>query len=263
MGSLTVHDITHVDALWWTASEIIGPDYEVNPAEAFVLGGAFLLHDAGHCIAAYPGGIAEIMALPEWQVFCSTLEVDAETLERGSEDYQSVLFEVLRALHPKRAKALARAQWYSPEENKPLYLLEHDDLRNDFADVIGIIAESHWHHPHQLEVLSDRIVQPIVFLSPAPWKVDVLKLALILRAADAAHIDGRRAPRFLQAMKKPVGISLHHWKFQARFNHPSRDIDPARKELCLSSSPFTVEDARSVVAGVRCGETIGFRAGIL
>ena len=57
MPSLTVHDITHIDALWWTASEIAGPDYPLNPAEAFVLGGAFLLHDAAHCMAAYPGGI--------------------------------------------------------------------------------------------------------------------------------------------------------------------------------------------------------------
>ncbi|WEK29129.1 MAG: ATP-binding protein [Candidatus Pseudomonas phytovorans] len=242
MGNLTIHDITHVDALWWTASEIIGPEYHVNPAEAFVLGGAFLLHDAGHCVAAYPGGIEEIMALPEWQVFCNTLQVNAETLKRGSEAYQNVLFEVLRALHPKQAKTLARAEWFSPEDNKPLHLLDNSDLRNDFADVIGMIAESHWHHPHQLEVLSDRIVQPIIYLSPAPWKVDVFKLALILRVADAAHIDGRRAPRFLLAMKKPVGISLHHWKFQARFNLPSRDLDPTRKELCLSSSPFTAKD---------------------
>ena len=239
MGSLTVHDITHVDALWWTASEIIGPEYKVNPAEAFVLGGAFLLHDAGHCIAAYPGGIAEITKLPEWQVFCKALQVDPETLRPGTEDYQNVLFEVLRALHPKQARALARASWLCPEQDKPLYLLDHDDLRNDFADVIGIIAESHWHHPHQLEVLSDRIVQPIVYLNPAPWTVDVFKLALILRVADAAHIDANRAPRFLQAMKKPVGPSLHHWRFQARFNRPTRDIDPSRKELCLSSSPFS------------------------
>src|SRR5437868_13213554 len=60
MPSLTVHDITHLDALWWTASEIAGEGYPLNPAEAFVLGGAILLHDAAHCIAAYPGGIDEI-----------------------------------------------------------------------------------------------------------------------------------------------------------------------------------------------------------
>src|SRR5471030_772701 len=53
MPSLTVHDISHIDALWWIASEIAGEGYVLNPAEAFVLGGAFLLHDSAHCIAAY------------------------------------------------------------------------------------------------------------------------------------------------------------------------------------------------------------------
>lgn len=44
--SLTVHDITHVDSLWKVASVIAGPDFPLNPLEGFVLGIAFLLHDA-------------------------------------------------------------------------------------------------------------------------------------------------------------------------------------------------------------------------
>jgi hypothetical protein len=35
---LTVHDITHLDALWETASTIAGGPYPINPAEAYVLG---------------------------------------------------------------------------------------------------------------------------------------------------------------------------------------------------------------------------------
>lgn len=46
LPDVTVHDITHVDALWRVAGEIAGGDYPLNPAEAFVLGGGFLLHDA-------------------------------------------------------------------------------------------------------------------------------------------------------------------------------------------------------------------------
>jgi hypothetical protein len=42
LPSLTLHDITHVDSLWRIASEIAGPNYPLNPAEALVLGGAFL-----------------------------------------------------------------------------------------------------------------------------------------------------------------------------------------------------------------------------
>ncbi|MBA2593659.1 MAG: hypothetical protein M3495_02490 [Pseudomonadota bacterium] len=53
MPGLTVHDITHLDALWRVADQIAGPDYPINPAEAFVLGGAFLLHDAAHVMAGH------------------------------------------------------------------------------------------------------------------------------------------------------------------------------------------------------------------
>ncbi len=34
----TVHDITHLDALWEMADLIAGPTYSLNPVEAFVLG---------------------------------------------------------------------------------------------------------------------------------------------------------------------------------------------------------------------------------
>lgn len=57
LPGLTVHDITHIDALWRVAEEIIGEDYPINPAEAFVLGGAFLLHDAAHVVAAFENGV--------------------------------------------------------------------------------------------------------------------------------------------------------------------------------------------------------------
>ena len=44
----TVHDITHIDALWFLADLIGGERYELTPTEAFVLGGAFLVHDLGN-----------------------------------------------------------------------------------------------------------------------------------------------------------------------------------------------------------------------
>ncbi|MCG8292026.1 HD domain-containing protein [Pseudomonas entomophila] len=238
MKGLTVHDITHIDALWWVAAEITGPDYPLNPAEAFVLGGAFLLHDAAHCVAAFPGGIEEVMALPEWNTFCNLHKVNPESLTRESEPFKQVLFDVLRAQHPKQARKLAFASWCVPGESTPMFLLQHDELRSAYGDTIGQLAESHWHHPHQLELLGRQTVQPIALLHPAPWQVDVLKLALILRTADAAHIDAQRAPRFLQALRKPMGASLQHWKFQSRLNRPTRDPDPQRKELRLSASPF-------------------------
>ncbi|ATU91912.1 hypothetical protein B5P45_02120 [Phyllobacterium zundukense] len=51
----TVHDITHLDALWDIADQITGENYSINPLEGFVLGGALLFHDAGMTMASYPG----------------------------------------------------------------------------------------------------------------------------------------------------------------------------------------------------------------
>jgi hypothetical protein len=53
---LTIHDITHVHQLWSVASEICGPDYPLNPLEGFVLGAAFLIHDAGSYGRCLSGG---------------------------------------------------------------------------------------------------------------------------------------------------------------------------------------------------------------
>src|SRR2546421_394414 len=60
----TVHDISHSDTLWDMASLIAGPEIIPNPVEAFVLGGAFLIHDIGMGLAAYPEGIDALRSIP-------------------------------------------------------------------------------------------------------------------------------------------------------------------------------------------------------
>jgi hypothetical protein len=67
LPQLTVHDLTHADTLWDVASEICGPKYKLNPLEAFVLGAAFLLHDAGMALAAYPDGLSDLKSSPEYR----------------------------------------------------------------------------------------------------------------------------------------------------------------------------------------------------
>ncbi len=62
----TMHDISHSDALWDMASLIAGPEIVLNPVEAFVLGGAFLIHDIGMGLAAYPEGIDALRNMPSW-----------------------------------------------------------------------------------------------------------------------------------------------------------------------------------------------------
>jgi hypothetical protein len=66
MRDLTVRDITHLDALWETVDTIVGDAVTITPIEAFVLGGAFLIHDLGLALAALPEGLATLKALPAW-----------------------------------------------------------------------------------------------------------------------------------------------------------------------------------------------------
>lgn len=240
LPALTVHDITHVDALWHVASEIAGPNYPLNPAEAFVLGGAFLLHDAAHCRAAFAGGLEEIRSLPEWGDAAAQRGFDPAGLVAGTEEFQSVLFDVLRVLHPKRARSLPEASWQAPGDATTLKLLPHDELRQAYGSVIGEMAESHWWPIHDLEPLARRSLPPPVSLRGTGWDVDILKIALLLRTADAAHIDAERAPRFLFALLKPVGISRDHWAFQSKL-HPGR-CDERTNELRIAGGPFGIQE---------------------
>ena len=242
LPALTLHDITHIDALWRVASEIAGPDFPLNPAEAFVLGGAFLLHDAAHCRAAFPGGIAELRQTIEWRDAAAQRKLSEAQLMEGGLDFQTVLFDTLRVLHPKQARKMPFARWGDGTGNL-LHLFPHDELREAYGHIIGEIAESHWYNPHELEVFATRILAAPVYIAPATWTVNSLKIAVLLRVADAAHIDAMRAPRLLLAMNRPSGISQEHWRFQARLHQPN--CDKARAELAFSGSPFpsTEQDA--------------------
>jgi len=237
LPNLTLHDITHVDALWEVASEIAGPDYPLNPAEALVLGGAFLLHDAAHCRAAYPGGLDELKKLDEWRDAAARRGLAPEGLLPGSDEFQGVLFDTLRALHPKQAKELVFAKW-KDSDGTEASLFPDDELRNAYGDLIGQIAESHWFHPHQLESFGKTVRAAPTCLAPANWTIDPLKLAILLRVADACHLDARRAPRFLMLLNRPEGVSAIHWQFQSKLHQIH--CDKEREELRITGSPFKI-----------------------
>lgn len=69
MPEYTVHGITHCDGLWKIADIIAGNEIKLNPVEAFVLGGAFLIHDLGMGMAAYDSK-GEIEDMKEYQAAC-------------------------------------------------------------------------------------------------------------------------------------------------------------------------------------------------
>ena len=57
--------------------------------------------------------------------------LDPDTLAPGREDYQAVLFDTLRVLHPKRAKTLAFAKWKDKDGDE--YLFPDSELRSAYG----------------------------------------------------------------------------------------------------------------------------------
>lgn len=225
---LTVHDITHLDALWEVADQIAGDEFFLTPAEAFVLGGAILLHDSGMTIAAFPGGIAEIVDDVTWKdtahYVLRNRGISSPTKTQienpPAEHKQEILFSVLRALHAKRAEQLPFVPWSIPGAgSNSLYLLEDTDLRNAYGRSIGRIAHSH--HWSIDKVASLNHTAGVAPQLPPAWTLDEVKVACLLRCADAAHIDHRRAPLMLYALTQPRGISSAHWAFQTKINKPT------------------------------------------
>jgi len=64
----------------------------------------------------------------------------------------------------------------------------------------------------------------------------------LLRLADASHIDGSRAPGFLQALRKPDGLSDLHWTFQSHLNQPLKHDG---RLTYTSGHAFTLDEAEA------------------
>lgn len=220
LPDLTDHGADHFNGLWHLASKIAGEGYELNPAEVFVFGGAILLHDAGNCLAAYPGGLEAIRKGDAWRDVVAQWGLKDEALMKGLPDYPLVLLEVLRQLHPQQAKNLAKASWIHPGFGSAKYLLENEELRNYYGPLMGEIAASHGEATHEIEQFANRKITTHACLLPADWPVDALNLAALLRVADAAHLDATRAPGFLYALTQPVCLDPAGGRFRSSLAFP-------------------------------------------
>ncbi|SDA53829.1 MULTISPECIES: ATP-binding protein [unclassified Janthinobacterium] len=242
---LTIHDITHLDALWETASLIAGPQYPLNPMEAFVLGGAILLHDAAHCSEAYEGGIVSIRNTVVWKDAYAA-EISKEN--RASQDVieQFCDFYTMRSLHARQAELLGEREWPGQNGMPSFYLIEDPELRRRYGSLIGQIAASHnWSIEDVKRILPSQFNPPGTW--PIGWAVDPVKIACLLRCADAAHIDDRRAPDFLFSLSKQSGVSLNHWKAQNWLGRASVDTSDSTESSLLITSmrPFHSQDAKA------------------
>lgn len=230
LSGYTVHDISHLDALWEVASQITGDTFEINPVEGFVLGGAFLLHDSAMCLAAYSGGLDEIKETIAWRKIVARLTTQDQS--HADFDTNSVVEIFLREQHAIRAEELPFVTWDSPQGSRAL--IEDVNMRTKFGTFIGKVAASHWWgHDKLEEEFKDHII-PALSPYSSDWSIDMPKLACVLRTADAAQIDDRRAPGFLMALRqnKLTNLSRDHWMFQGRLTQPQCRSD----SLCFASA---------------------------
>ncbi|GGL07711.1 HD domain-containing protein [Planomonospora parontospora] len=220
----TDHSIKHADALWDTASQICGEDFPINPAEAFVLGGSFLLHDLGMGLAAFPGGVKEIELDPNFEDLVVSakaglqgpgLIANAEGIEEAARE--EAIASLLRLRHAQRAERLISTQFHT-SNGEVFYLLQDAALRQTFSELIGQISHSHWWPVEQLRELPQR--RGAYAGHPGNWELNPLKIACVLRLADASQIDSRRAPIYTHAFRRPTGVSRDHWYFQERLTRP-------------------------------------------
>lgn len=242
LPGLTLHDDTHFEALWGRANQIAGDEYQLTPLEVFALGSAILLHDSANCIAAFPGGIQEIRATPEWRdafaewqarhVNTNATPTDGETSE--------ILFETLRALHAERAETLAFFQVTAASAT--YYLIEDEQLRVHLGALVGKIAASHhW----DIDKLIANLPPACGSLAgmPVDWTIRPVLVACLLRCADATQVDQSRTPDFLYGLLRLRNTSEIHWRAQNRIATPLVDQRDPHTLLFTSTRPFLKDDA--------------------
>lgn len=236
MPGYTVHDITHLDALWEMASLIAGDDLSLNPPEAFVFGAAILVHDASMTFAAFPNGISDLKETQTWKDYAALEELKGSKQLGDSE----IAPNVLRILHAKNAENIIKQNWQESDHSSLEHLIQDNDLRRFYAKTIGEIAHSHWWGIGEVASKLDNYLGGMP--SRTSSQIDKLKLAALLRAADVIHLDSRRAPHFLKVIEKPKGESKLHWDFQSKMSKPSINGDALQ---FTAGEPFEMNESQS------------------
>ena len=231
----TKHDISHSDSLWRFADIICGREYSLNPAEAYVLGGAFLIHDLGMGLAAYPNKLDDLKNSDLWKDTLCSIKKDSSITPEEAE--KKTLEIVLREEHANQAERLALIAW--EQDGKQTYLIDDENLRRTYGEIIGKIAQSHWSKVTDLPEVFPEEIGALPEYNPE-WKVNPLKIACILRCADASHITADRAPYYLHMLRAPNKYSSQHWKFHEKLVQPYVENNHLK---FTSKSTFTSEES--------------------
>ncbi|POR40196.1 hypothetical protein CRT23_25280 [Methylobacterium sp. V23] len=164
---------------------------------------------------------------------------DVDLSQAEPADIKNAVFATARQLHAEQAPRIISDPLYDTDQ----YLLDDEELRTDLADLIGQIAESHnW----SLAKVEQRIpqIQGAPGYLPPDWKVNPLKIACLLRCADAIQIDQRRTPHFQLALHNPTGYSRLHWLAQ-QMAQPVVEVgsEAPGKLIFTSQRNFALPDA--------------------
>lgn len=233
--NLTVHDITHVDSLWNIADVIIGRNYPINPLEGYILGIAFLIHDAALSYAAV-GSIDKLRNTVEWKDAYAD-----DPSEKDEEEFKKECdFVAIRVLHARYAEDIP-TQIYKKDNGTTFYIIENDDYRTYLGKLIGSIAASHHWDIDDVKLELETQINPIAEV-PGEWDINAQKLACILRCADAGHIDNGRAPFTIYRSLNINGVSQHHWESQIRLGQVRPDKKDSSKLLITSTIPFKKDE---------------------
>ncbi|CAL9500504.1 Chaperone protein HtpG [Streptomyces sp. enrichment culture] len=222
----TRHDVPHTDALWELADLIAGPEVTLNPAEAFVFGASILTHDLAMSRASHRFTGAELRDRPEWpdalaaelRAFFGRAPHPSELISPPAEPALAAEKELLRSLHADIANEIPLSSWAALNSDR-VYMITDPEIRVAYGRLIGSIAASHhWTYDQVVDKFASSIGAPA--FAPVEWKVDALRLACLLRVADAAHLDSSRAPDLLAAVRNLPPVSRSHWVFQSRLQRP-------------------------------------------
>ncbi|MGI9509713.1 MAG: HD domain-containing protein, partial [Geminicoccaceae bacterium] len=227
LPGLTLHNQAHLEAVWDVADQLAGPKFPIIPLETFVFGGAVLLHDLAHSVTAYRGGISEVRKTPEWrQAVLWRLDLDDDAPDPSDQEIahpsdeiaRAALFDTLRTLHAEQAEKLYNIPYALPDGE--IYLIDDITLRRHLGLTIGKIAASHHWDREKLRPQLRKQIGPLGW-APKLGSIQPVKLACLLRCADACQIDQRRAPDFDLAVQAPIGMSAKHWQAQNRLTVPT------------------------------------------
>jgi hypothetical protein len=231
-SAFTDHTVEHMDALWSVTEKVLTESEiaRMTPAEAFLLGAGFYLHDLGMSYAATAEGRESLMKTPEYTGALVSAQGTPE------QKHAAALATAIRIHHAHAAEELSVNVIPGTSE----FLIEPTTLREQFGAHCGKIAASHHWSIDKVEAeLSSQEVVPLA----EGRQADLGFVAGVLRLVDYAHINRERAPRFSRKLRPELGeISAVHWDAQQDVDGPLRNTGSQELVYC-SAAPLRNVDA--------------------